>query len=144
MLPSMPLISTPFKELCSVSETSPDGHLQMEISSESSSPHHPSSSTSPQLPEVLTVSHTCPGLGINHEKESQGHISVKALDLSVTANVSSKKSSPLKHVTPILKKYNTHRKGKGSKKVSLISKGIISDQVRQLFILKVFSYEFNL
>jgi hypothetical protein len=139
----MPLISTPFKELYSVSETSPDG-LQMEISSESSSPQHPSSSASPQLPEVLTVSHTHPGLGRNHEKESQGHMSVKVLDLSVTANASSKKSSPLKHVTPILKKYNSHRKGKGSKKVSLISKGMINEQVRQIYIQEVFSNEFNL
>ncbi|XP_021924612.1 uncharacterized protein LOC110832158 isoform X2 [Zootermopsis nevadensis] len=127
MLPSMPLISTPFKEIYSVLESSPDGHLQMEIS-ESSSLHQPSSSTSPPLPEVLSVSHTCSDPRINLEKESQGHISIKALDLSVTANVSSKKSSPLKHVTPILKKYNTHRKGKGSKKVSLINKGIINDQ----------------
>lgn len=131
MLPSMPLISTPFKEIYSVLESSPDGHLQMEIS-ESSSLHQPSSSTSPPLPEVLSVSHTCSDPRINLEKESQGHISIKALDLSVTANVSSKKSSPLKHVTPILKKYNTHRKGKGSKKVSLINKGIINDQVRQI------------
>jgi hypothetical protein len=143
MLPSMPLISTPFKELYSVSKTSPDGNLQMEISSESNSSHHPSS-TPPRLPEVLTVSHASPGLGIDHEKQSQGHMSVKALDLSVTANVSSKKSSPLKHVTPILKKYNTHRKGKGSKKVSLISKGVIGDQVRKFYVLEVFSHEFNL
>jgi hypothetical protein len=124
----MPLISTPYKELHDVLETTPDGHLQLEISPESSSPHHLSSFTSSQSPEVLTVSQSCPGLGVNHEKEDHDHISAKPSDL--LANVSLKKSSPLKHVTPILKKYSSHRKG--NKKVSLISKGVISDQVRQI------------
>jgi hypothetical protein len=122
MLPSMPLISAPYKELQNV--------LEMEISPESRSPHHHSSPSSPQSQEVLTVTQSCLGLEVNREKEGQGHNTSKALDLSVTANISSKKSSPLKHVTPILKKYNTHRKGKGTKKLSLISKGAISDQVR--------------
>jgi hypothetical protein len=122
MLPSMPLISTPYKEIQNVSE--------MEISPESSSPHHHSPSTSPQSPEVLIITQSCPGLEVNRGKEGRGHIASKALDLSVTANISSKKSSPLRHVTPILKKYNTHRKGKGTKKLSLISKGAIGDQVR--------------
>jgi hypothetical protein len=120
MLPSMPLISTPYKEPHNVSG--------MEVSSESSSPQNLASPTSPLSPHVTQ---SCSDLQINHEKEGQRHLSAKALDLSVAANVSSKKSSPLKHVTPILKKYNCHRKGKGSKKHSLISKGISSDQVRQ-------------
>ncbi|PNF25535.1 hypothetical protein B7P43_G05199 [Cryptotermes secundus] len=122
MLPSMPLISTPYKELQNV--------LEMEISPESRSPHHRSSSMPPQSQEVLTITQSCLGLEVNHEKEGQGHNTSKALDLSATANISSKKSSPLKHVTPILKKYNTHRKGKGTKKLSLISKGAISDQLQ--------------
>ena len=121
MLPSMPLISTPYKELRDVSA--------MEVSSESSSPQNLVSSTSPLSPRVTQ---SCSNLEImHHEKEGQRHLSAKALDLSVATNVPSKKSSPLKHVTPILKKYNCHRKGKGSKKHSLISKGVSSDQVRQ-------------
>lgn len=120
MLPSMPLISTPYKELHNVSE--------MEISPESRSPQNLSSSTSLLSP---CVTQSCSDLEINHEKEGQRHLSAKALDLSAAANIPSKKSSPLKHVTPILKKYNCHRKGKGSKKPSLISKGVSSDQVRQ-------------
>lgn len=120
MLPSMPLISTPYKELRNVSG--------MEVSSESSSPQNLVSSASPLSPHVTQ---SCSNLEMNHEKEGQKHLSSKALDLSVAANVPSKKSSPLKHVTPILKKYNSHRKGKGSKKHSLISKGVSSDQVRQ-------------
>lgn len=122
MLPSMPLISTPYKELQNV--------LEMEISPESSSPHHQSSSTSPHSQEDITIIQSCLGPEVNCEKEGQAHNTSKALDLSVTTNISSKKPSPLKHVTPILKKYNTHRKGKGTKKLSLISKGAISDQVR--------------
>lgn len=120
MLPSMPLISAPYKERNNVSG--------MEISPESSSPQNLSSSTSPLSPHVTQI---CSNLEMNHEKEGQRHLSAKALDLSVVANVPSKKSSPLKHVTPILRKYNSHRKGKGSKKPSLISKGVSSDQVRQ-------------
>jgi hypothetical protein len=120
MLPSMPLISTPYKELHNVSG--------MEVSSKPSSPQNLVSSTSPLSPHVTQ---SCSDLEMNHEKEGQRHLSAKALDLSVAANVPSKKSSPLKHVTPILKKYNCHRKGKGSKKHSLISKGISIDQVRQ-------------
>ena len=122
MLPSMPLISTPYKE--------PHNMLEMEISPKSSSPQNISSFASPH------VTQSCSDLEINQEKEIQRHVSAKALDLSVTTNIPSKKSSPLKHVTPILKKYNSHRKGKGSKKPSLISKGVCSDQVRQF----VFSY----
>jgi hypothetical protein len=119
MLPSMPLISTPYKELHNVSG--------MAVSSESSS-QNLVSSTSPLSPRVAR---SCSNLEMNHEKEGQRRLSPKALDLSVVANVPSKKSSPLKHVTPILKKYNCHRKGKGSKKHSLISKGVSIDQVRQ-------------
>jgi len=120
MLPSMPLISTPYKELRDASA--------MEVSSESSPPQNLVSPTSPLSPRVTQ---SCSNLEMQHEKEDQRHLSAKALDLSVAANVSSKKSSPLKHVTPILKKYNCHRKGKGSRKHSLISKGVSSDQVRQ-------------
>jgi hypothetical protein len=120
MLPSMPLISTPYKELHNMSG--------MDVSSEPSSPQTLSSSTSPVSPRVAQ---SCSNLEMNHEKEGQRHLSSKALDLSVAMNVPSKKSSPLKHVTPILRKYNCHRKGKGSKKPSLISKGVSSDQVRQ-------------
>jgi hypothetical protein len=118
----MPLISASYKQLQNV--------LEMEVSPESSSPNHHSSSTSPRSQDVRTTAQSCLGTEVSLEKDGQGHVTSKALDLSVTASISSKKLSPLKHVTPILRKYNTHRKGKGTKKLSLISKGAISDQVR--------------
>jgi hypothetical protein len=118
----MPFISASCKELQNMSG--------MDISPESLSLHCHSFSTSPQSQEALAIAQSCLGLEVNPKKEGQGHITTKALDLSVTANISTKKPSPLKHVTPILKKYNTHRKGKGTKKLSLISKGANIDQVR--------------
>jgi hypothetical protein len=117
----MPLISASCKELRKV--------LEMEISPESGSPNQHSTCTSPRSQDVGATAQSCLGTEVN-PKDGQGRVTSKALDLSVTTNIPSKKLSPLKHVTPILRKYNTHRKGKGAKKLSLISKGSIRDQVR--------------
>jgi len=77
----------------------------------------------PSMPIISTLGKE----GLNEEgcSRDQNEASVKALDLSLSA----KKSSPLKHVTPILKKYNTQRKGKGGKKI-----GPQIDQVKIFFI----------
>ncbi|PSN49695.1 hypothetical protein C0J52_05320 [Blattella germanica] len=75
------------------------------------------------LPSMPLIGLSTPSKEVQNEdisptdgcSDNQNVTSAKALDLSITA----KKSSPMKHVTPILKKYNSHRKGKGSKKMGM-------------------------
>ncbi|XP_071445491.1 uncharacterized protein mute [Hetaerina americana] len=85
MLPSMPLISNINKDII----------------------ENPSSNV--KLPNVVfSVG------GVERSTQTRKHQSAMSLPLLTSpVSTSSKKASPLKQVTPILKKYNCHRKGKG-------------------------------